>query len=180
MIISLQASLVFTNTLLSNRMEFHLLLAASKLSSLFFFSYPCYHIRYSFVPCKYIHVVITPPSFPFIRSSPSRIVCFYSGDTQSNPRLTCIFFSFTCVVTKSGFTEAGGRGNPRSGPSVPAPAAMSRCTSRMWSYHTQRAVFVGQQPHLLILACPFSDSLEDRSGTLIGVWSSKESQGGHA
>uniref|UniRef100_A0A671Y9M8 Inosine-5'-monophosphate dehydrogenase n=1 Tax=Sparus aurata TaxID=8175 RepID=A0A671Y9M8_SPAAU len=42
-----------------------------------------------------------------------------------------LLFSFTCVVTKSGFTEAGGRGNPRSGPSVPAPAAMSRCTGRM-------------------------------------------------
>uniref|UniRef100_A0A4W6DMW1 Inosine-5'-monophosphate dehydrogenase n=1 Tax=Lates calcarifer TaxID=8187 RepID=A0A4W6DMW1_LATCA len=31
----------------------------------------------------------------------------------------------------SGFTEAGGRGNARSGPSVPAPAAMSRCTGRV-------------------------------------------------
>lgn len=36
--------------------------AASQMSSLFLFSYPCYHIRYSFVPCKYIHVVVTPPS----------------------------------------------------------------------------------------------------------------------
>lgn len=86
-----------------------------------------------------------------------------------------LLFSFTCVVTKSGFTEAGGRGNPRSGPSVPAPAAMSRCTGRMWSYHTQRAVAAAQQPHLLVLACPFSDSFKDRSGTLIRVWSSKES-----
>ncbi|XP_051236736.1 inosine-5'-monophosphate dehydrogenase 1a isoform X3 [Dicentrarchus labrax] len=32
---------------------------------------------------------------------------------------------------KSGFTEGGGRGNTRSGPSVPTPAAMSRCTGRM-------------------------------------------------
>ncbi|XP_035762951.1 inosine-5'-monophosphate dehydrogenase 1a isoform X1 [Neolamprologus brichardi] len=32
---------------------------------------------------------------------------------------------------RSGFTETGGRGNTRSGPNVPTPAAMSRCTGRM-------------------------------------------------
>ncbi|XP_069385331.1 inosine-5'-monophosphate dehydrogenase 1a [Paralichthys olivaceus] len=32
---------------------------------------------------------------------------------------------------RSGFTEGGGKGNARSGPNVPAPAAMSRCTGRM-------------------------------------------------
>uniref|UniRef100_A0A669CEB9 Inosine-5'-monophosphate dehydrogenase n=3 Tax=Oreochromis TaxID=8139 RepID=A0A669CEB9_ORENI len=31
----------------------------------------------------------------------------------------------------SGFNETGGRGNTRSGPNVPTPAAMSRCTGRM-------------------------------------------------
>ncbi|XP_051807427.1 inosine-5'-monophosphate dehydrogenase 1a isoform X1 [Acanthochromis polyacanthus] len=33
--------------------------------------------------------------------------------------------------TRSGFTEAGGRGSARSGPNVPTPAAVSRCTGRM-------------------------------------------------
>ncbi|XP_068168974.1 inosine-5'-monophosphate dehydrogenase 1a isoform X3 [Antennarius striatus] len=32
---------------------------------------------------------------------------------------------------KSGFTEAGGRGNTLSGPSVPSPAVMSGCTGRV-------------------------------------------------
>lgn len=88
-----------------------------------------------------------------------------------------LLFSFTFVVTKSGFTEAGGRGNPRSGPSVPAPAAMSRCTGRMWSYHTQRAVAT-TTPSCSCLSLLWI--LERWSGTLIRVWSSKESQRGHA
>lgn len=72
----------------------YLWLAASKLSSLFLFSYPCYHIRYSFVPCKYIHVVITPPSSSFIHSSPSKIVfvvvkCYH---TTRNAYALCSLF----------------------------------------------------------------------------------------
>lgn len=148
----------------------YLSLAASKLSSFFLFSYSCYHIRYSFVPCKYIHVVITPPS-SFIQSSPLKIAFVVASQHRKRSYFS---FSFPCIVMKSGFTEAGGRGNARSGPSVPTPAAMSKCTGRMWSSYKHRAVVAVQCPHSKIghyfsVSSPLLlifDLLKDRQHTL--------------
>lgn len=66
---------------------------ASKLSSVFLFPYSCYHIRYSFVPCKYV-VVIIHPSSSFIRPFPSKIAIVVVKCDHSIGNSYAYFFFF--------------------------------------------------------------------------------------
>lgn len=114
-------------------------LPVHQISLLFLFSYPCCHVRYSFVPCKYIcyrgsisfcHLFVLIPN------------CFCDSKlTTAQENGWSVTFSFICPVMKSGFTEARGRGNSRSGgPNIPTPAVLSRCTGSMW-YHPRQEVW---------------------------------------
>lgn len=110
-----------------------------QMSLFFLFSHSCYHVRYSFVPCKYVpgcyhsfHVIL-----PSDRLHPNLILS-QSNEHSAGKWLERVCFSLMCPVMKSGFTEARGRGNSRSGgPNIPAPAVLSRCTGSMWQHPRQ-------------------------------------------
>lgn len=105
-----------------------------KISLFFLFSYSCCHLRYSFVPCKYVPCHHHTSIFLtyWFTSIQDR---FCHGDKTEMLNSTSFFFPWP--VMKSGFTETRGRGNVRSGPNVPTSAAMSGCTGRMWWYFRQ-------------------------------------------